>query len=170
MGLQKCLTQCLKDNGSDMFPSVKGPLKENHFERFVDSPVLRSGDYDGATDTLDFRVSNFTLACIMNTLGGAFRDKSVRDRMFACLTKHLIDYEDAIKHSKGELPEGSMLQESPSVIQRNGQLMGSYLSFPILCIANWAVNWQYLDPELKYSRCQKLPMIVIGDYVLLGEE
>jgi hypothetical protein len=50
--------------------------------------------------------------------------------------------------------------------QQQGQLMGSVVSFPFLCIINCAVCWMALSadkPELEFVRLEDLPLLVNGD-------
>jgi len=58
-------------------------------------------------------------------------------------------------------------------LQTNGQLMGSVLSFPILCIANLACYWKALEDRLTYERkiaVSELPVLVNGDDILFRSD
>lgn len=118
-----------------------------------------SGDYKGATDTLSRELSKFTLdtlfmqKCILSPMGellnGTFQNICVDT-----LVNHVINYTH--EHPNGET-------ETWQVEQRRGQLMGSFLSFPVLNIVNLAVNRAFCEYyNLKYSR-----LLVNGDDVLL---
>lgn len=94
-----------------------------------------SGDYQAATDNLNPRLSEYTWEriCKYASFRGAsleFQDKYVRLGLKA-LTGHELNYK---KHGKRY-----------KVKQSWGQLMGSPMSFPILCIINAAATLVALD-------------------------
>jgi len=74
-----------------------------------------SGDYDSATDNLDPQVSEIVLEELCRQLQIPFQDRIL---LMRALTGHIIEGKE----------------------QRWGQLMGSPISFPILCLANLAIN------------------------------
>jgi hypothetical protein len=74
-----------------------------------------SGDYEAATDNLDPEVSEIVLDELCRQLGVPYEERVL---LFRALTGHVI--------------EGRP--------QRWGQLMGSPISFPILCLANLGIN------------------------------
>ncbi|APG77288.1 RNA-dependent RNA polymerase [Wenzhou narna-like virus 8] len=80
--------------------------------------TLLSGDYTSATDDLHPRLSQIVGEMIADRLGDGFLSDLIRWES----GPHLISY-----------PKDSGLA---AVWQTNGQLMGSLLSFPILCLAN----------------------------------
>jgi hypothetical protein len=61
-------------------------------------------------------------------------------------------------------------QVIPDVMQKNGQLMGSTLSFPILCIVNLICFW--ITYEFHYGRTnpRDLPVLVNGDDILFKSD
>jgi len=85
-------------------------------------------DYSAATDGLSASLSHEILYSLLNEVStGAFAEtgsKSVLHLLLGVLAPHRIQY-----------PEVAGVQLEP-VDQVNGQLMGSILSFPILCLAN----------------------------------
>jgi len=106
----KCFEPCWNPNyGLDQL----GKFKPNN--------LFLSGDYTAATDELDIRVST----CVIKSLSEAFR-ASGQD-----ILADYIDWEGG-RHVI-EYPNHTGLT---SVIQQNGQLMGSLLSFPVLCVLN----------------------------------
>jgi len=133
------------------------------FEEFDDSYRFHSGDYSAATDGLFSWVSE----CIANEIvdiaeeRNGFKMDSLRTLFIKSLTRHIYvcDRIKAIKKSiavyrqsveKGtvlsneEIQRISDLKEEKHHLygqrhQQRGQLMGSITSFPILCIANFAL-------------------------------
>lgn len=103
----ECFTPCYDPNFS-----IDWELKEE--EMFL------SGDYTAATDELNFYCSQV----VAQSLSESF------SHTHPILSKY-IDWESG-RHLVS-YPSHTGL---PSVVQENGQLMGSLLSFPILCILN----------------------------------
>jgi len=105
---------CFEPNTNPNYDlSQLGPRKEGYFHL--------SGDYTSATDGLNYYASQLVFKRLINEL---------EDRGHSDLSKwtrwesknHLVHYPDSTKLC--------------SVIQENGQLMGSLLSFPVLSILN----------------------------------
>lgn len=82
-------------------------------------------DYSSATDGLSARLSASILEEILG--GMAFENLGYFRMLMSVLAPHRISYPEVA---------GTQLEE---VDQQNGQLMGSPLSFPVLCIANLAL-------------------------------
>jgi len=84
-----------------------------------------SGDYKGATDTLTRAIS------IMSTSGlpDVLKDAAVRS----------LAPGGKIVYPAVKTPEKVVLQKGFTCIQKEGQLMGHVLSFPLLCVINLAV-------------------------------
>jgi len=114
------------------------------------NPMWVSGDYDGATDHLNI---HFTKE-VMETLLDAFRvPDGERDAYRRVLYEQYIHF-----------PPKSRLGK---IAQANGQLMGSVLSFPILCWVNLLCYKQALDEYLGRSTSLfDLPVLVNGDDIL----
>jgi hypothetical protein len=162
--LQVLVTRLMQDPSNPVnaiWPCLNdGTLNSSSLERFQDSEWLRSGDYSAATDTLRNDISVVVLDRIVHWICEAQEiGQADIDAWYQTLFSNEILYQH-------EEPDGT--SHEWSVSQRRGQLMGSHLSFPILCIINAAVNWSYLDPEL-LSKPETLPMIVNGDDVALGD-
>jgi hypothetical protein len=122
-----------------------------------DDPPIVSGDYQAATDRLNINVT-----------------KIIQDEINRC-----IDPSDRflIKSFNSILREQILFYPSwskiPPAKQENGQLMGSILSFCVLCIANLFTYVESLTPELQhrfYVKCDlspaQLPVLVNGDDIL----
>jgi hypothetical protein len=83
----------------------------------LDQRFLLSGDYESATDRLNMDVMETVVSELLKVLPSEIHRYLIKESGV-----HLITY-----------PENSGLKP---VLQNRGQLMGSLLSFPILCIAN----------------------------------
>jgi hypothetical protein len=125
-----------------------------------------SGDYSAATDMIDIRLTRACHQMAMRQLCSAFAGHmsdsqiiEVEKILNACIEPHLVSYP---KHMVEQaVIEGKDLGVAE---QQNGQLMGSTLSFPILCIVNFCVAWQALFPHIEDFR--KVPILVNGDDIL----
>jgi len=126
------------------FRLLKGPLVEEDLNQFDGKKIL-SGDYERASDTLDSHYSEYVLKSINRAMGVSTQF----DCLVNCLTRHRLHYDF------GEFD------------QKNGQLMGSPVSFPVLCILNAAINRLFLDPTLS-KPLWKLPMLINGDDILMS--
>jgi hypothetical protein len=102
------------------YPALRSPV---HCNMIIDKLGPRrvgqkyiSGDFEAATDNIHLDVTQTILLAILDVLPefDYLRELALRD-----VSSHTITY-----------PDGSR------VLQVNGQLMGSLLSFPILCILN----------------------------------
>jgi hypothetical protein len=155
--LQKLLTSLMKRGSiAACFPSLRGPLDISDINRkFKGYSYYLSGDYKGATDTLRKDVSEHCINAILSAtcLPELAVGSPMGDLMRRCLTEHTIEYLD----KKGNVVN--------SIKQQTGQLMGSFLSFPVLCIINLAINWYYLDPFQDHKPWE-LPLYINGDDVL----
>jgi len=126
-----------------------------------------SADYKAATDNLDPEWSDYVMCRIAERVG-AWKDMDVLRRALVC---HDIEvkYKDLV---------------SETVSQEWGQLMGSPISFPILCILNAAAchvalelrNWELINNNEPYTNLTedsfvpRLPLnlvLVNGDDALL---
>lgn len=142
------------------FRLVGEPLTESAVN-LMEHQFLLSGDYSAATDTLDPQWSLLTLELITQRIykyartGGPGRwDWSERTMgLRHMLTKHRLSYKTK--------------ENTQCFDQETGQLMGSYLSFPILCVLNAAVNRAFLDP-LHDEKIANLPLLVNGDDVMMS--
>jgi len=128
---------------------MHGILRRTELFQFVGSPITPerwpfaaevlpldeiyvSGDYKGATDNLDPRLSEWTWECIcrfacLGDSGVPLCDTAWAALGSRCLTCHTLDYTRCF-------PEGG------KCAQTWGQLMGSPMSFPILNLVNAAAT------------------------------
>jgi hypothetical protein len=151
--LQKMIHAKLSENhNSDIFNLTYASVDETIMSRislFPDSSFV-SGDYAAATDSIH---SDATQCCIETILGNMQGPLS-RDPALIILAK---------KSLTGLYIESS---EGGWVMKR-GQLMGSLLSFPILCIINFAI-WRH-STELTLGRaCNGKGLGGKEDHVLIN--
>jgi len=111
-----------------------------------------SGDYSAATDGLSQQINRL---CLEEAIlaSGLSEDEAKVAR--AVLGNHRIFYP---KEYWNDLPQGGEID------QTNGQLMGSVLSFPVLCAINVAAYWLALEEHLgRAVELKDLPVLVNGD-------
>lgn len=142
--LQKAMAKALTKFPC-FFPGFKGEIEE-----FVNRNLegqngfILSGDYDSATD----RLNSDIMSTCLSELKKVFSSHTVLCQYMDFFGgQHVVHY-----------PEWTKLQP---VVQRNGQLMGSLLSFPILCIANAATLC-----HLRKQGLSELKACINGDDIL----
>jgi len=119
---------------------LRGEAKASRFRHFqsVDGEVFVSGDYESATDGLSCEVAEVILDAILSTATSvpetikAYARRSLRALIF--------------------YPDGSVIR------QARGQLMGNFLSFPLLCLQNF-LAFRYLVPR-------DVPVKINGDDIV----
>jgi hypothetical protein len=114
--------------------------------------IFASGDFSAATDNV-----NIDLTKLYHELCIAYLDfvrPDVSSEYIQILRNVLFEHEIHYPPLSGLEP----------VVQQNGQLMGSVLSFPVLCAINLAVYWISVEPEVKDIR--KLNVLINGDDIL----
>jgi hypothetical protein len=106
-----------------------------------------SGDYKDATNELHSWVSE----TIADTISEALRLSRAESRLFRrALTEHVFVDENGIRSH-----------------QKHGQLMGSVVSFPVLCIANAAMTRFAIEQaESRKVLLRDSPMLINGDDVV----
>jgi hypothetical protein len=118
-----------------------------------------SGDYKEATDRLNVHLSDDLIEMSLDCL--RVWDPWMRRGCRAVLLEQELVY-----------PIIKGRDKIPNLVQSSGQLMGSNLSFPILCLANVAVFWTALNEYLTeisqplITNLQDLPVLINGDDVL----
>jgi len=148
--LQQFLWRVLKDHptfiltGTEVTAEI---VQKSLGEKLRDGELYLSGDYADATNELHSWVSE----TIAEELSSVLRLSKAEQRMFRrALTGHV--FKDA---------EGNFK------LQETGQLMGSVVSFPILCIANAACTRYALEQAVgKVSSLRNCPMLINGDDVV----
>jgi hypothetical protein len=115
-----------------------------------------SGDYKGATDTLDIRMTHLFFETALSRSNLSVEEE---EALRSVITKQRISYPP--KYVK-KAPEAL----SP-FLQQNGQLMGSTLSFPILCMVNLTAYWASMEEYLgRQLPVKDLPCLINGDDIL----
>lgn len=128
--LQELMWKCLRD--FDMFALIGEPVESSHISSLLRKALMFyglefkdgdwfivSGDYSAATDGLNPYISKKILSRILTRIKSPewFNEYSHK-----VLGMHTVEYDEA-----------SGLEPA---VQQKGQLMGSVLSFPILCLQN----------------------------------
>jgi hypothetical protein len=115
--------------------------------------LLTSGDYASATDNLSIEV----MECAIETMleNAAVVPPNIREFAVRACRPFLYS-------SRDEWVEDLILGTGSKVgVPRKGQMMGSYLSFPLLCLQNFlAFRW-----ATRQSR-EKIPVLINGDDIL----
>lgn len=127
---------------------VTGQILEGMFPSLGAKEFFVSGDFKAATNLLAGPLSSVALNLILDQLSAP---PLLREEARANLTdSFIVDPTDETKFEA----------------QMNGQLMGSVISFPILCIINFAVLLAVLREWHPYLRAERLPVLVNGDDIL----
>jgi hypothetical protein len=112
-----------------------------------------SGDFSAATDNVKIQLTRAFFERIISRL-----------YHFSGLTRREFDvYRRVLYEHEIHYPTGYGDQLEP-VLQQNGQLMGSVLSFFILCAINLCTYWEAVCPEVDDFR--NLNVLVNGDDIL----
>jgi len=123
---------------------LRGEPDTKSFKDFVGlsrDEILVSGDYESATDNLSLNRAEFILKCIMD------RCTTVPDEVRGYAIKSL--------RMKINYPDGKVID------QTRGQLMGSLLSFPLLCLQN------YIGVKLSLPFVKDREIRINGDDIVL---
>jgi len=111
-----------------------------------------SGDYKGATDSISIHHTKAALNTLL--LDAPERvSEACKELYRAELFEQIVSY-----------PEWTGIED---VQQVNGQLMGSVLSFPILCVINFVAYWVSLEEHYGTTLTVKqVPCLIHGDDIL----
>lgn len=160
MPLQKYLWRTLKNHPTFRLiaePVTAAALNEQLLANAAEGCAWLSGDYSAATDNLRqlFSRTAFDEICRVAGVPAWLRRMGSKS-----LVGHTIEYTDKVR---GE--DGKVKKVKKAVRQWNGQLMGSPLSFPILCLVNAAIcslayktEWEHENTPLREQ-----PLLVNGD-------
>jgi hypothetical protein len=101
--------------------------------------IFASGDFSAATDNVKIELTKlFFELCLAYLEFNCDVSAEYIHILQNVLYEHMISYRPAKIGGECPLP----------VLQRNGQLMGSVLSFPVLCAINLAVYWISVEPDV----------------------
>jgi len=119
---------------------LRGEARPGEFSEFVrvEGEKMTSGDYEGATDNLNMHVSKHVLRCLLSSATHI----PLRVR------------EEALRSLEMEF----LFEDSSTLVQKRGQLMGSPLSFPLLCLINFL--------SFKYAVRREVPVKINGDDIV----
>lgn len=133
-------------------PVTERVVQDGLGARLGDNEYYLSGDYSAATDNLAPWVSNCIANCICDESG-----MTAEERL--CFLKSLTGNVFLLKGDKREEPK--------LVPQAWGQLMGSIVSFPVLCIANAALCRMALEVDCqRFKDLRATSILVNGDDVV----
>jgi len=124
--LQRAMHRALKD--FPCFRLTSGQSILNNFKRKNENSYFVSGDYSAATDNLHSDIMETVVEELIKVLPADIVPYVVREA-----GNHIVEY-----------PSWTGLEP---VLQTNGQLMGSLLSFPVLCVANAATYGHATNEE-----------------------
>jgi hypothetical protein len=115
-------------------------------EYFDVGSFWNSGDYKAATDNLDINLTKLIMETwISKTILTPLEISSIRRILYEQQLHYPELYEDDIADFMDQEGIHNLSGRfGASLLQKNGQLMGSVLSFPILCVANLLCYWNTL--------------------------
>lgn len=118
----------------------------------VDFDYWVSGDYKAATDNLSLDINR----CALTSLLDAFQATDLeREVCLKVLGPHRVHYPDRLSTPEEPLDP---------IVMTNGQLMGSPLSFPVLCAINLVAYWAALEEYTGTTfKRDQLPVLINGD-------
>jgi hypothetical protein len=124
-----------------------------------------SGDYKASTNYLRSWLSE----CIMNEIIDIWMENELKSIFSGGSQEFSMQFFDKLRALCRRALTGHIINGVP---QRNGQLMGSIISFPILCIANatlcrMAINFDREQKALYPLSVLRCPMRINGDDCLL---
>jgi hypothetical protein len=173
--LQKSLWRYLKNHWTGFFKLIGTPFELNHLDPLLEGwfagEFFCSGDFSAATNKLFGLVSDAIVKIITSRF--LFRDPILCENVRQSLTG-LTVLSSRMKFPKYE-PELNIFNAFEPDLndfeQRNGQLMGHVISFPVLCIANCIAYWRsreaVLGHELALNQLRRrFPVLVNGDDIL----
>jgi hypothetical protein len=121
---------------------------------------IASGDFAAATDNIKIELTKLCLEAMINKILSeqtAFNHSTKEERELTVAAYRRVLYEHLIEYPNKEA-------NLEPVAQVNGQLMGSNLSFPILCIINLVTYWLSVEPQIVDFR--DLNVLVNGDDIM----
>jgi len=120
---------------------LRGEAVPSQFEGFgrVKGELFVSGDYEGATDNLNIHVSKCVLSSLLSS--ATHIPSRVREEAVASLRTTFVDKDFKVLG-----------------FHNRGQLMGSPLSFPLLCLINYLT--------FRYAVTREVPVKINGDDIV----
>jgi hypothetical protein len=139
------------------FSLIGEPATKEHIQWMISrspSGGFASGDFSAATDNVKIQLTKLCFEkillrlCAQNNVSGD-EISTYREVLYEHMIHYPTDY--------GEV-------SLEPVLQKNGQLMGSVLSFFILCLINFCTYWHAVEPQV--TRYQDLTVLINGDDIL----
>jgi len=143
------------------FELIGQPLQVSHIERLIErSPEgsFASGDFSAATDNVKIELTKLFFERLIHRL---LHQEVVSMRHVDILRRVLYEHEI---HYPPMTDAHGVPQKLPPVLQKNGQLMGSVLSFPVLCAINLCTYWHAVQPDVE--DVADLNVLINGDDIL----
>lgn len=145
----------LNDDLIQLWDDGRGVLNRRGLD-YDESWGFLSGDYKEATDRVHLGLTKLFFESFLERSGMSDLEKEVCRQV---LYEQVIDY--GPKYGK----------HVPEVVQRNGQLMGSVLSFGLLCLINLYCAWRAFNRYLALRGVASIgvaevPVLVNGDDIL----
>jgi len=154
-GLQRLMHRSLKK--LPCFALIGRPLQVsdlNFLKRFPnEGEYLVSGDYSGATDGQNIDYTRIIFEELLKRLPTTEEEREIYRSV---LYEQFLHYPEKV--------DGVSIKKIDPVMQTNGQLMGSNLSFPILVATNFIVYWysRLLDNAGNYPLNRALSTVLIN--------
>lgn len=158
--LQRKLWSVLKKH--PCFTLIGEPITDSYVQERMGSSLKEgfkflSIDYSDATNELFSWCSECVIKALCENLS---LDEETKDFFIRAMTEHIIILEEPIINSSGKRE----LLELDRLPQKRGQLMGSIMSFPILCIVNAAIcRWAVELSSQRVFTLKDCPLAVNGD-------
>lgn len=133
-----------------------------HANEVDDDREFVSGDYAGATDSLKIAATKAALDEVCSKLKGD--DKLLIPHLRSLIDEQLLVYPPKSSDSKSGPPATTKM--------KTGQLMGSVISFPFLCVLNFYTYFKTLEPSVQREilsgrkSLKSLPVLINGDDIL----
>jgi len=130
-----------------------------------------SGDYKGATDYLNINLTKMVFEGFLKRLEPLEYAEGSRPSEAFCSFATNPQYAWLVERWRNVLYEQNLKYDyeelQTEILQKNGQLMGSPLSFPVLCTLNLICYWWALEEFAdKLISPEELPVLVNGDDIL----
>lgn len=140
------------------FQLIGESLNQRHIEDLVarsPSGIFASGDFSAATDNVKIEFTKMFHELCLTYLDGCRPETSGK---FLGILRNVL-YEHDIHY-----PRNGEYEVLDPIRQQNGQLMGSVLSFTVLCAINLAAYWVSVEPDV--LNIKDLNVLINGDDIL----
>lgn len=147
------------------------------------NPSLKwvSGDYSAATDLANMEISRLVYSHYLGECGDKLIDLDLYRLGLRSLSSNRIEFGDYSIPLPGDRDDFRTLKAyklkefGESYLQTNGQLMGSVISFPILCLMNLFAYWTsceiYFGIDLDLNTLLNIaPVLINGDDILFKSD